>query len=93
MDVSSDFADLYQSPYVASLVDLLLEFVSPALFHTLLNCGWVVECPSFDPICLPNLLTCVAAWMLVRLCSIAAKIQKKMICTSLRCFISHSHTN
>ena len=64
VDVSSDLADLYESPDIASLVDLLLELVGPSLLHTLLYGGRVVEGPALDPIGLPNLLTRVAAWVL-----------------------------
>ena len=74
VDISSDLADLYESPDIASLVDLLLEFVGPALLHTLLYGGWVVECPALDPVSLPNLLTCVATRVLNGLCPIATGI-------------------
>ena len=37
VDVPSDLADLYESPDVASLVDLLFKFVGPAFLHALLN--------------------------------------------------------
>lgn len=74
VDVPSDLADLYESPDVASLVDLLFKFVGPAFLHALLNGWWVIECPALDPVCLTNLLTCVAARVLNRLCTIAAEM-------------------
>lgn len=75
VDVASDLADLYEPPDVASLVNLLLEFVCPSLLHTLLDGGGVVECPALDTICLTNILTCIAAWVLHSLRPIAAEMQ------------------
>ena len=75
VDITSDLADLYEPPDIASLVDLFLEFIRPSLLHTLLNGRGVIERPALDTIRLTNILTRVAAWVLHRLRPIAAEMQ------------------
>lgn len=72
VDIASDLADLYQSPDIATFIDLVLEFVRPSLLHALLDGGGVIEGPAFDSVCLSHLFTCVATLLLCGLSSIAA---------------------
>ena len=72
VDISSNFADLYQSPDIATFIDLVLELVRPTLLHTLLDGGGVVEGPAFNSVCLSHLFTSVAALLFCSLSSIAA---------------------
>ena len=72
VDVSSNLAYLQVAMHPASFIDLLLQFLSPSLLHTLLDSRGVIECPPLTTIRLPDFLTGITAALLLTLSSIAA---------------------